>query len=265
MASRKRKVALPQETTQPKEELTPDYRSPVTPKINPNLSSHILDYKTVLKNDSRTVKLEFGVRSNTWDLDIVKTVVSNDEYNMRGYQGPKSTILDIGAHIGGFCTTMKRVFPDSRVIALEAAAFNIPVLAHNLAMSPEIEAYHNAIGEHDGVVVNVISSAGMNTGGNGCVISEETPDSTKTITLSTLAKLCRVDKFDMVKMDCEGAEHLILRHKESADMLKKATYVAAEIHGDLESAIDWFLSNFENVNVKRTSSVLANLYAWNNH
>jgi FkbM family methyltransferase len=257
VATRKRKATLPEKKLVELTRINPVYSNQLQ-RINCN-------FRVDLPDEKRTVGLEYGVRKDTWDADIVKSVVEFDEYNMRGYQGPKSVILDIGAHVGGFCTTMKRVFPQSRVIALEAASFNVPVLSHNLSYSPDVEAYFNAIGSTDGNKVYVAQGAGKNTGGNCCVDAPDDVEYTTSVTLSTLASVVGVDKFDMVKLDCEGGERLILSHQPSASILAKSTYVSAEIHGNIENAISWFNSNFPNVRVKHSGANLANVYAWNDH
>ena len=234
---------------------------PQTSKSATEVSEHFN-----LSLENRKVRLTFGVRSDTWDHSIVQSVVAHDEYRMGRYAGDKSVILDIGAHIGSFSTTVKRVYPNSRVIALEAAGFNLPTLAHNLTFAPDVEAFFNAIGARDGDLVHVPNNSGQNTGGNSCVASDETEDSTRTVTLTTLAKTLGVERFDVIKIDCEGGEHQLLADSDSAELLAQSNYVAMEVHGNHRSVYDWFMQHFPSVEFapsKAASAVdLANLYAW---
>ena len=202
--------------------------------------------------EGQSKKLTYGYRGRgSWDKGIIHSVVTADEYQMRGYTGPRGVILDVGAHVGSFCTMMARMSPESRVIALEAAHFNVPVLAHNLAYAPHVEAFYNAIGSVDGETVTVPNAAGLNTGGNstisgGRAMSNET---TTTVRLTTLAHDLQVEKFDVVKMDCEGGEHAVLADAESAALLAKSSYVTAEIHGRIAETKAWFDAHFAHVTI----------------
>jgi FkbM family methyltransferase len=234
----------------------------ISPQKNGALTEIALDFALPLEN--RTLKLPFGVRDRTWDAYIANGVVVGDEYRVSRYAGSKAVVLDVGAHIGSFATTVKRAFPDSRVIALEAADFNVPVLAHNLTYAPEIEAFYNAIGSKDGDLIHVPNACGPNTGGNGCVPHTQQGASTHTVTLATLAKTLGVERFDVVKLDCEGGEHALLADAASAELLAQAAYVTAEIHGHLKAVHDWFLARFSSVEFLPHPDVpakLAHLYA----
>lgn len=236
----------------------------ISPQTSKSVAEAFEDFS--LPPENRKVSLAFGVRPETWDRSIVRSVVMLDEYRMGRYAGDKSVVLDVGAHIGSFSTTVKRVYPNSRVIALEAAGFNLPTLAHNLTFAPEVEAFFNAIGSKDGEIIRVPNSAGENTGGNSCVASEETDDSTHTVTLATLAQTLGVERFDVIKLDCEGGEHQLLADPASAELLAQSGYVAAEIHGNHRAVYDWFVEHFPNVEFvphrNPTAVDLANLYAW---
>ena len=237
----------------------------VLPQTSASVTSTSTDFYLPL--DGRKISLDFGVRPDSWDKNIVRDVVAGDEYRMGRYSGDKSVVLDIGAHIGSFSTMVKRVFPTSRVIALEAADFNLPTLAHNLTFAPDVEAFYNAIGSKDGDLVHVPNTSGQNTGGNSCVASDKEFASTHTITLTTLAAALGVSRFDVVKMDCEGGEHDLLADPASADLLARSGYVAAEIHGRHRYVYDWFAAHFSSVEFvphrNPDCSDLANLYAWN--
>ena len=199
--------------------------------------------------DGPGTKLLFGYRGNTWDKGIIQSVVCADEYKMKDYGGPRRTVLDVGAHIGSFCTMMQRIWGDARVIALEAAHFNVPVLSHNLTYAPQTEAFYNAIGSVDGEVVTVTNGAGKNTGGNSTrsALNAQSGESTQTVRLVTLARELQVEQFDVVKLDCEGGEHALLADAESAALLAKSAYVTAEIHGRIAEAKAWFDAHFAHV------------------
>lgn len=81
----------------------------------------------------------------------------------------------------------------------------------------------------------------------------------------SMAALLGVERFDMVKMDCEGGEHALLSHAPSATLLAKSVYVACEIHGRIDEAHARFVAHFPHVELRRTSGDLANLFAWRAH
>lgn len=250
---------------------------PLQAQLSSNLTNHTASISVNHSADHAAVnRLGFGVRPNTWDRGIIDEVVTHDTYRIGRYTGPRASILDVGAHVGAFCSSMKRVFPTSMVVALEAAYFNLEPLQHNMALAQgaaygqPILGFFNAIGGQDNLPV-MVPYPGANTGGGGTVTPEGelTDQVTHTVTLPTICRELGLDRFDVVKMDCEGGEHALLTDEESRVFLARSVYVTAEIHqgrGNIADAVEWFRGNFHKVEFVRSSSPnLATVHAWQAH
>jgi FkbM family methyltransferase len=145
------------------------------------------------------------------------------------------TVIDVGANIGCFSLfAAGQVGPTGRVIAVEPDGETFRQLQRNRALNSckNVEVLRLAVAGQSGVVrlhhhPNALySSLYASVDGRpstGAV--EEVPS----ITLARLLEEHRIDRCDFLKLDCEGAEHAIVRGL-TAELAARIDQIGMEIH-----------------------------------
>lgn len=157
--------------------------------------------------------MAFQVRERTWDANIVREVVEGDCYRHADWNPPNPvTIVDVGAHIGGFSRWSAVRMPHARIVAIEMDPDNYEVARLNLAEFDNVELHHAALGDRDGLV-NRKPVTTANTG--GAEVTWDAPvdgDGLVVEALDVATLLTRVpgSYIDCLKLDCEGSEHRIV-------------------------------------------------------
>lgn len=170
-------------------------------------------------------------------------VVTADTYRLRDVKFQPELIFDIGANVGIFTRFARSLFPKAKIISVEPNPDNcahfrkFTDLASIVLMEYALgtgDVYHgttacNGSGE-------TYLSAGL---GYPAASMEEA------VALKAGIEHCRVpsltlaeiasphltpDKKYLIKIDCEGAENTIWGDRESMDVLRKADYIAMEVH-----------------------------------
>jgi FkbM family methyltransferase len=144
-----------------------------------------------------------------------------------------SNCLDVGSNHGIFLSDICRVAPEGHHIAYEP----IPVLNENLIRSfPTVEVRQAALSDRNGsaefVHVTDPGLQGLSGLADQVDLSNRAEASTERITVRTERLDDRVPKGwlpDFVKIDVEGAEHLVL--KGAAETLCRAKPIVAFEHG----------------------------------
>ena len=177
-------------------------------------------------------RYRFFIRSDTRDCDIVNSCSLEDEYLAEILQPQNATILDLGTHIGGF--TIKSLHCGaSKVFSVEICKENIILLRENVKLNGFSCKNEDDLGEtsvvivssaiHDtdnGIFVDIQSS--LNKGRDSemeyqhryvyaCsdtsdVITETKTAFFKSISMDTLFDKFNINRMNIVKIDCEGAE-----------------------------------------------------------
>ena len=172
------------------------------------------------------------VRPGTDDLMIVKSNWVTKHY-MRDFVPIRkdSIVIDVGAHIGSFsilAATMAR-----RVLAFEPEPSNYRMLKKNRDLNrlENLSLFEMAVSGSDGhqaLSVYEASSTGNHSlyaMGSKRVVERDV----ETISLREIMKREGLPQVDFLKLDCEGAEHDILR-KMSPETAAKIRCVAMETH-----------------------------------
>lgn len=237
----------------------------IEPTLCTGLETHAVRFERALPA-SGTYKFTLGTRPGTMDAAIASTVVDDDEYALATYAGPARAILDLGGHIGSFSALTSRLYPNARITVLEPAAFNTPVLGHNLVTLPNVTALYNAVGARDGQIITVLNKYGENTGRNRATVDPNPAVHavTKVLTLPTIARHASVDYFDVVKIDVEGAEYAVFDHPASAALLGQAAYIVGELHDkrQIQRGVDWLRKRFKYVHVMPCDPEAVIFHAW---
>ena len=195
----------------------------------------------------------FWIRANNarQDLVIVKDIAENDAYRIDALPMPRPVVLDVGAHIGVFSKKIHLKNPLARIVAVECCPENIPALKKNVGdFATVIQAavtYERNVGLLNSVYSNCVSTGGCTVLSRSDLrrradqkeIPEE-PDpgrkseywadfrELKTLTLEQIVQEYRLDRIDILKLDCEGSEISILHNTE---LLDRIGIIVGEYHG----------------------------------
>lgn len=171
--------------------------------------------------------LRFHVRRLSVDENIVKNVVVSREYLPEGISiRPKDTVVDIGGNVGAFAVLAAHL--GARVIVAEPDPQNLDLLRRNLALNGvSASVVPAAVSGVTGRAKLSFSEGGgafhsTSHAGNGARVLE-----VQAVSLDDLFAAHDVDKCDLLKIDCEGAEYEILSSFSSAHKVRQ---VAMEYH-----------------------------------
>lgn len=139
-------------------------------------------------------------------------------------------VIDIGAHVGMFCIYLAKRHPEVAITAFEPDPVNFRHLQANLARNgvSSVHAVRRAV-TGDGRAFPIWAPV-HNSGGAGGYY-RETDGFRRSVadscTLSGILDGRGIDRCKLLKIDCEGAEHEILRDE---DALRRIEYIAGEFH-----------------------------------
>jgi FkbM family methyltransferase len=139
-------------------------------------------------------------------------------------------IVDVGAHSGLFATFAAERAPAARVTVVEPDPSLAPVIQQNLIHHSNWELVQKAVAAKTGRIRFFRNSASTQTssllisalGGLGGPVTEVEVDAT---TLDDL--LCDDEHIDVLKIDVQGAEHLVLRG--ASNSLKRVRTLLIEV------------------------------------
>jgi FkbM family methyltransferase len=168
----------------------------------------------------------FRLRPSSMDRHVFHRVFARDEYRIDGIApGSLGVVVDVGAHIGAFSVRAARLA--ARVIACEPSPENIALFALNTARFPNIRGLSLAVAGrhgptdlfvgHDPAAHSVFPAGGPKTVTVRCV------------TLEDLFSETGIERCDLLKLDCEGAEHGIIRMAPPG-LLARIDRVCMEYH-----------------------------------
>jgi FkbM family methyltransferase len=166
------------------------------------------------------------------DIWTIKETCLDDHYRVRQQQlRPNGTIIDVGAGLGDFAIMMAHRYPQAQVLAFEPFPESAILCRRNMALNqvPNMILLEQALGETGGTVSLDISSRESvqhstvrEAGGNGTI----------TVAKQTLADIFaeyHIERCDMLKLDCEGAEFEILLGLDK-EILQKIDRISLEYH-----------------------------------
>ena len=145
-----------------------------------------------------------------------------------------STIIDIGANAGYFTLFAASLYPRAKIFSFEPVPVNYAQLKRNrnLNSTREINCFPQAVAGLAGVINLTFDPSDSFTTSATMFASEKVAEKSLAVPCVTLEQLMDengLEKCDLLKMDCEGAEYDIL-YNCSPEYLQRIDQIAMEVH-----------------------------------
>jgi len=156
---------------------------------------------------------------------------------------PCEICLDAGANVGYFSVACASRFPEIKVFALEPDPENFNMIEKNIALNSlqnRVTPFKLALWTTDTnlyLIKNGLEAWAIRVSEN-----ENTETTCSGASISSIATRVGVDFFHAVKLDVEGAEHVLFSHADFVNHISHATLIGLEIHGK-SNAIKEVLKN----------------------
>ncbi len=169
--------------------------------------------------------------------------VFQDEYEVSDLRPHQvRTIVDIGAHVGSFTLLCHEFWPKARIVAVEPHPESFELLQFNTSHIPEsqLQLINAAISTKPGkcLLASPVSHSR---------VSEYVPEIWETMQpkfsdfgievpaltvqqLWTRISQVGIDEIDLLKLDCEGAEYIVLPELMAMGMMCKVGWIRGEWH-----------------------------------
>lgn len=185
--------------------------------------------------------VEILLRADTSTNLVLKEVFQDQVYQpLPGAPEPRA-ILDVGGNQGITAAYFRLMYPQSRIVSIEPDPATFPILAENAGRLGQCDAINLALLDRDGKaafksstisVVSTLYDLPHSRIANELVSvdlrhSGEFLDETQ--------RLMGIDRFDMLKIDTEGAEVPILQ--AMGDRLAEITTIFLEYHSMADRAV----------------------------
>jgi FkbM family methyltransferase len=173
--------------------------------------------------------VDFKVRAGTTDAVLIDETwtVYIEALAAKGIVRA-DTVLDLGAHIGGFALQAAKHIGCRRIVAIEAMPDNFRLLADNIAangFAQIVHAVQGAVLDRDGEAI--LSAPGTHTG----VARVEANATASTIAVAALDArriVTEIGKIDLLNIDIEGAEIAVFRRL--GPLLQAVDVIIGELH-----------------------------------
>ncbi len=145
-------------------------------------------------------------------------------------------VIDIGAHVGSFAIPVAKKF-GTRVLIYEPDQGNVACIVNNIranGLSKEhVKVYPKAVSSENGEAEFLIGDSpttGSLMSANFFLRNKKNKKHmVKTVTLDSIFSEHDIKRCKLLKMDCEGSEHLIFQHMNRT-LLAKIDYLFMEVH-----------------------------------
>jgi FkbM family methyltransferase len=179
---------------------------------------------------------------NSWDTRVAQSILDADEYRLRSLSGLRvnlERIMDVGAHIGSFTRCAKRHWPSASILAVEPAADSAAYFRLNLAQATGVVLEQVALVAEGGPSrVDLVDGDAENLGSRYVpeLRGEQTPSDrpasrVQSTHVQALLRKHGWKSTDLLKLDCEGAEAVIVDELAVSGYLQRVRFICGEWHG----------------------------------
>ncbi len=171
----------------------------------------------------------YGIRIKIvdyWNSEVpyyVYKEINRDELSIRSLGQISGKILDIGAQAGMVSIYLAKLFPTSHIYSYEAFSGNYENLLLNLELNniKNVTQKNLAVtgdGRRFYMICNTDGNTGGSTGWSRQAAADTSNYSVESITLDDV--LDELEIVDLLKIDCEGAEHEIIMNARRLGCIK---------------------------------------------
>ncbi|PIZ70737.1 hypothetical protein COY07_06185 [Candidatus Peregrinibacteria bacterium CG_4_10_14_0_2_um_filter_43_11] len=151
---------------------------------------------------------------NEGDFSIANELFLDHQYRFcdQAIRNAKNNIVDIGGHLGFFSLYASLLNPNVPIYSFEPHEGNFELLKINLKNNRvrNVHPKQVAVSGEVGQGVLYLSQEDLNHSTVSAIEPTGETQAVQTITLERIFQKNRIEKCDLVKMDCEGAEFTIL-------------------------------------------------------
>lgn len=161
---------------------------------------------------------------------ITNDELAKDEYKFKWLKNagavPK-TIVDIGGNLGLFALWARELYPNARIISIEACSDTFGLLVYNTRLA-SIQCHNMALGDGRRLY---LWKCPVHSGGNQ-LRRQPTADRTgiRSYRLAEIFTKVNVEPPFAMKIDIEGGELFLYRDKNAHQIMKGAMHIAIEYH-----------------------------------
>jgi len=242
-----------------------------------NLIKNLANWQTYLavkfgfnKEDPILLRTRAGIRFEVPRrlLHTFKEIFMDEDY-MTGLGRPVpdgATIIDVGANAGYFSMFAASRFRNSRVFSFEPIPVNFEQLQKNISFNKgsRITGIQKAVCKESGEISLSYDPSDSFTTSATIFEKDQEPESIQVATTSLMDALeeFEIERCDLLKLDCEGAEYDILYNSE--DCFPRIQQIAMEVHDGPEpdqnlAAVEAFLTKNGYATTTRYNRML---WAW---
>lgn len=162
-------------------------------------------------------------------------ILRRDCYQIRRWiDNPPDVVIDIGGNMGMFSIVARALFPYATIHTIEPCPTTYDNLAHNLNFFNCV-LHRAALSHHSAVTIRPGRDSGSNSTRSAAETIKE-GDAAETIPGHTLAQF--FDEFGvdpqrsrvLLKVDCEGAERVIIEDRRSEEAMLSCIQASLEMH-----------------------------------
>ncbi len=200
-------------------------------------------FLNITPHDTKVIRLresgaKFRIRGSM-DIWSVKETFLDRFYEKHGTAvGEGWTIIDIGAGIGEFSLYAALDHPKNVIYAYEPYAESFALLLENLRLNEtnNVKAFPEAIGAHTGRLALVSEGEPLQLQSHdvGTVPPLGKAQVVPSLSLGDAFARLGLERCDLLKLDCEGAEYSILFNASEA-VLQRIERIVMEYHDDVTS------------------------------
>lgn len=182
-------------------------------KIIKNWNLYLLLYFGLLRDDRIFVfrnNFKAKIRAGTTDFYVLTNVWLLEEYDNKKLQiGKDDTVIDIGAHIGLFTIYVSQFCTNGRIYCYEPIKENYDLLACNIELNNIKNAtiFQNAVTDKSSLARIFLN---QDAAAHSAFTKSSEYVDIMSVSLKDIIDSNKIEKCDLLKLDCEGSEYIIL-------------------------------------------------------